>query len=299
MHGPDFIVVGAPKCGTTSLHRYLSRHSDVFVGRKEPHYFGSDLDFAGRRMSFAEYEQSFASAEERINGDISVWYLYSTRAAVEIRNHNPKAKIVIMLRNPVDQMYSMHSQALFTRDENEPDFQTAIDLERQRTTGTSLPPFANVKHAIFYRAIAQFSTQILRFRNEFSSDQIHYALLDDLREAPEAAWRDLEIFLDISQRSLPAGAPANPNKVNRSKKLADATASLPRVAARRLGLALLPRPAKDKLIRIHGAVRDWNRVYAPRSPMDENLRAQLINEFSEEVSALESILDRDLTQWRR
>ena len=84
---PNFFIVGAPKCGTTALHAYLSQHPDVFMSDpKEPHYFGSDLDFRYRRRpSDAQYRSYFAGAGDRRRiGEASVWYLYSECAADEI-----------------------------------------------------------------------------------------------------------------------------------------------------------------------------------------------------------------------
>ena len=64
---PNFLIVGAPKCGTTAMWKYLQAHPDVFLSpRKDMHYFGSDLRFSKRkRFSEAEYLQFFAGAKEK------------------------------------------------------------------------------------------------------------------------------------------------------------------------------------------------------------------------------------------
>src|SRR5665647_751711 len=110
---PDFFIVGAPKCGTTAMNNYLAQHPDVFMAQKEIHYFGSDLKMRVK-VSESEYLNYFQNAEEKkLIGEASVWYLFSEKAAAEIKAFSPQAKIIIMLRDPIDVLHSLHSQHLF------------------------------------------------------------------------------------------------------------------------------------------------------------------------------------------
>src|SRR6266545_5937438 len=132
MRRPDFFIVGAPKCGTTALNDYLKDHPEIFISaRKELHFFGSDLVFRGpRRITEQEYLSFFAPARhEKRLGEASVWYLYSQQAAAEIKAFSPAARIIIMLRNPVDMMYSLHSQRLYNGRETISDFAKALATE--------------------------------------------------------------------------------------------------------------------------------------------------------------------------
>ncbi|MGH7858384.1 MAG: sulfotransferase, partial [Candidatus Binatia bacterium] len=117
---PDFFIVGAPKCGTTAMNDYLAQHPDVFVpARKEMHFFGCDLVFTIPRITRDEYLQAFANwrGQKRI-AEASVWYLYSRTAVREIREFSPAARILVMLRQPVDMMYSLHSQRIYNGTED-------------------------------------------------------------------------------------------------------------------------------------------------------------------------------------
>ncbi len=136
---PDFFIVGAPKSGTTALNNYLSQHPDVFMAQKELHRFGSDLKM---RIvpSQEEYLQSFQSAGEgKLIGEASVWYLFSKTAATEIKRFSPAARIVIMLRNPVEVLPSLHSQNLYNGNEDTKDLKKALDLDVERKKGNFLP----------------------------------------------------------------------------------------------------------------------------------------------------------------
>ena len=135
MRRPDFFIVGAPKCGTTAMIDYLKQHPEVFVpDRKELDFFGRDLVFKGHRLTEEEYLGFFsrATAEKRA-GEGSVWYLHSKTAALEIKDFSPNARIIIMLRNPLDMMYSFHSQRLYNGNEDIENFSAALDAEAERT----------------------------------------------------------------------------------------------------------------------------------------------------------------------
>src|SRR3972149_11450918 len=108
---PNFFIVGAPKCGTTAMYTYLKQHPEVFMSDlKELHFFGTDH----HRINYTPYTKeqylSFfdGAGDKRRIGEASTSYLYSERAAVEIKEFNPFARIIIMLRNPVDVMYAYH-----------------------------------------------------------------------------------------------------------------------------------------------------------------------------------------------
>jgi hypothetical protein len=109
MRKPDFFIVGAPKSGTTAMYFYLKQHPEIFMPeRKELHFFGSDFFAPHFVRDLKEYLKFFEGADNKKRiGEASVWYLYSKRAAFEIKEFNPDADIIIMLRNPVDMMYSL------------------------------------------------------------------------------------------------------------------------------------------------------------------------------------------------
>lgn len=105
---PDFFIVGAPKAGTTSIYSYLVQHPEIFMpARKEPYFFGQ-----WRRNSeedLRDYLRLFRGVpESKVAGEASTTYLYLQSAAEEIKAFRPDAKIIIMLRNPVDRAYSQY-----------------------------------------------------------------------------------------------------------------------------------------------------------------------------------------------
>jgi len=295
---PDFLVVGAPKCGTTTLYSYFKQSPHVYVPRKELHYFGADLDFALPTPTREEYEREFEPAGDRISWDVDVWYLYSRTAAREIRAYVPDVRIIISVRNPVDFMYSMHSQAVYSQDETEPSFRAALELEETRRRGRSVPNRAYVRHATFYRDLACFSEQVERYRAVFPPEQLHLMLLDDLAADAEAAWAGVSAFLGIPPVGVTRFRAVNANKGLHVPGLARAEAFLRRVVVPRLGLDRFPEPLKSIGKRTLRRIERLNTYHEPRPPLDPELRASLMAEFEPEICALEEILGRDLGHWR-
>ena len=115
---PGFFIVGAPKCGTTSFYHYLRQHPQIFMpDNKEPHYFGSDLK--KRSDEFIKTEEEYLSLfkdadSSQMAGEASTFYLYSKAAQKEIKGFNPHAKIIIMLRNPIDFLHSLRISFVFS-----------------------------------------------------------------------------------------------------------------------------------------------------------------------------------------
>ena len=113
---PTFFIIGAPKCGTTSLHTYLNSHSQITMSHpKEPHYFSTDIENGGIRNK-EKYEDCFSHSDGNAVavGESSTLYLYSKVAVQNICKYNKDAKFITMIRNPIEIARSFHQVALTT-----------------------------------------------------------------------------------------------------------------------------------------------------------------------------------------
>lgn len=115
---PNFFIVGGPKCGTTSLFEWLRRHPDTYLPVKEPNFLSRDVfdarDVPGAVTDWGAYLNRLMPIEhaDKITGESTPRYLYSDIALELLSRHNSRPKILIILRNPIDLVFSLHGQML-------------------------------------------------------------------------------------------------------------------------------------------------------------------------------------------
>src|SRR5215469_6450999 len=130
MTKPNLFIVGAPRCGTSSLWTYLKGHPEIFMSAKKELYFFDRDDIDSREgKSREDYLRHFpASSDHKKVGEATPSYLRSRHAPQAIKAFSPRAQIIIMLRNPVDVLHSLHSMALYS---SEPivDFAAALEAD--------------------------------------------------------------------------------------------------------------------------------------------------------------------------
>ncbi|MBK1646951.1 hypothetical protein CKO25_20490 [Thiocapsa imhoffii] len=298
MKNVDFFIVGAPKCGTTAMYSYLKRHPQIYFPEvKEPHYFGSDLDFHGQsRITLKQYEDLYKNASaNQILGDASVFYLLSEYAAVEIKKYNPEAKIIIMLRDPIVVMHSFHSQRLYVGTETIEDFIEALDAETDRKAGKRLPRHIGLRQGLYYRDVVRFDRQVERYLERFDNDHVHIVFYDDFSKDPRASYEAICNFLGITPELYFKFEPVNANKIVRYRWLRDVMKSKPKSFSR-LYHILIPHTALrhsfSKLI------NKFNLVHKIRTPIPEDIMIKLRRELHESVTGLEKMTGKDLSSWK-
>ncbi len=296
---PNFFIVGAPKCGTTALNAYLKQHPEIFIPDvKELHYFGSDLNFnitGWEKKGREDYIRLFEKAQHhRAIGETSVWYLYSETAAREIKLFSPAARIIIMLRNPVDMIYSLHSQYVYEGNEDIADFGAALDAEEKRKRGALVPAHTYLVKSLFYRDVAKYSHQVQRYIEAFGKENILVIVYDDFSENAAGEYKKALRFLNVDDNFEIDMKVVNPNKVLRSRHLQESMMNPPRTLLR-LG-RYLKIPLKIQSIAME-KIRTFNTRYETRRSMDMELRQALKREFRDDVERLSLLLGRDVSFW--
>lgn len=303
MRRPDFFFVGHPRSGSGRLDGYLQGHPDIFMAPKELHFFGSDLEYNDPPRSLDNYLACFDGAGSQPRaGEASTWYLASTRAAQEIHDFAPDARILILLRNPVSWLHSLHSHMVFAAYEDITDFRAALDAGEDRQAGRRLPPPWSIpRGGTLYRSLVDYAAQVQRFLDVFPAEQVHVIIFDEFRDAPEETLDGVLRFLDVrvdfpGRDTVLQGTKrsTNSNRVPRSRRL-QAWLKRPPVRSLLQGLVEPPFPGAELAVR---GLRRANIRYTPRQPMPDDLRAQLTEAFRPEVEALEALLGRDLSRWK-
>jgi hypothetical protein len=297
---PNLFIVGAPKSGTTALSTYLDRHPEIFVAPHEMIYFGTDLavmDAPGRprRRRDDYYLATFAPhRQERYRGDHSVTYLYSRTAANEIFEFEPDARIIAMVRDPVDQMHSQHSELVYQGEEDITDFAEALAAEDDRRQGRRVPATTTKPFGLLYREIASYAEQIERYLSVFGPERVHVVVFDDFAADTAGEYRSVLEFLGVDPGFAPSFEVVNPNKVVRSSFARDQLRGGSPVV-RRLGRLMVPSARSRARLRRRAAA--MNTVHRARDDVDPDLRRRLRQEMAPGIHHLERLLDRDLGAW--
>lgn len=271
---------------------YLRQHPDVFMSPvKEPGYFGKDLGIPESVETEAEYLKLFAGARgQKCIGEGSTWYLCSNDAAREIQEFNPDAKILIMLRNPVDMIHSLHSYLIWMGWETIEDFSEALDAENDRRAGRRIPyPLYPVK-PLLYREMVKYNEQVGHYLETFDVEQVKVIIFDDFKRDAALAFRETCEFVGIDPNFQPVIEKVNENRSVRNPRLHQLLMR-PDPRLKRLIRGLMPQSmrarAGEKLILM-------NSQTASRQTLPDEIRCRLQEEFTPDVEALSELLNRDL-----
>ncbi len=286
---PNFFIIGAPKCGTTSLHSWLSDHPQIYLPvLKEPHFFSTDLAMWGRLTS-CEYQELFqpAGQEHIAIGEASTHYLRSRVAVARILEHLPDARFIVCIRNPLSMVLSWHRQCLNEGVQNISDFKAAWYQREYRST--AVPIFCRDRSSLDYGEVCKIGSQLERLLNLVPREAVHIVVLDDLKNDPQSSYLAILDFLGVDDDG------------RRDFPVSNAASILPSLIAGVIQGAITVK----RLLRIRNigfGILPWLHEYfrKPVRPVniDHELQLELMDYFEPEIIKLETILDRDFTTWR-
>lgn len=287
---PDFFLIGAPKCGTTSLFSWLQRHPDTYLPKKEPNFFSPDIldvkGYAGAVQSEADYLERLCPPEAagKLTGEATPKYLYSDAARSRLAPEAERVKLIVLLRNPIDLAVAMHAQNVRQGHEPEPDF------ARAWARGAAAPG----DRMTDYRFWGRPGAQLERYLNLFPRDRVLVMLLEDEMQAePAAAHARALTFLGLSPQRLDSYAAENPRKSYRSPRLQGLSRRARRgvyAALNRLGYTSQGTGLLRAFDRLNG-----NRP--GRAELAPELRADVAAELAEDVSRVAVCLGRKRLPW--
>ena len=298
---PDFLIVGAAKSGTSSLHSYLSKHPDIYMPekRKELYFWHvatnsnrSIIDHAGegniptRLNEYLEYFED--TRKDQITGEACPSYLYFREHVLQnLKKHHANwkdVKIIIILREPVSRIISQYRFVCKKRlDPEFLSFSDSLRAEGDRVKQNELLP------DLFYTEVSKYSDQVEFYLKNFNN--VHVCLYDDLKENPRKLLENLCDFLEVDSSKMPELDFEVVNASTGAKKLKHPLIVQKARRAGRLLLGWLPERLKVYLReKFEGALSEPEVI-----PDDEvgSLRVA----FQEEIKRLEAILGRDFSSW--
>ena len=234
-----------------------------------------------------EYRNLFAGAQdEKAVDEASTYYLYSQTAPEAIKECNPKAKIIIMLRDPVEQIISSYNFSVQKGHETARSLQDALELEDKRKEN---PSAGKMPKSYLYSGKAQFSKHVKRWQKYFDDSQIKIILLDDLKESPEEIYQDTLAFLGVEKTDFtPEFSQENTGGGPRFRWLNHAIKH-PSSPIRKVA-ELIPKSLAKRIRDTLNAVL----LTKNKQNVSESTRKKLRKMFQPEVIKLSKLLDRDL-----
>lgn len=298
---PNFLIIGAAKSGTTSLHKYLNQHSQIYMSPdEEMHFFAyeqQELDWQGigdislkKRVihKLEDYQSHFDSVLNEVAiGEKSAFYLYEPKAPERIQYYLPNVKLITVLRNPVERAYS--SFLHLVRDGREPlnSFAQALAREEERIRNNWEPLW-------HYQKGGFYNDQLKRYFNRFDPDQIKVCLYEDYQNNPQEFMQDIFKFLEVKTQFTP----------DTSKKfnVGQNQATVPK---NKVWHEFLSQPNVIKSLTkqlFPQATRTWIRETLKQKnlgqpPLTADVRKYLIESYRQDIMDLQVLIQRDLSDW--
>ena len=295
---PNFLVIGAARSGTTSLHHYMRVHPEIFMSPvKEPNFFA----FEGERFDVqheapgwrhwsrhstphpAEYRTLFRHVKaEKAIGEASPSYMRSPGAAERIRRTIPGARLIAILRDPAERAYANYMGRLRDGTERNQDAHDAI-------CGALSGQGPDWRREV-YIDLGFYHARLRPFYDRFDRDRIRVVLFDDFVRDRHAVLRELFSFLGVD----PAFEPDTSIVYNSSGRIVNPLLRFAWTNSNALRARVqpwLPRPVREA---------GWALVQRnlSRPPLPPDLRAALVERYRADILKLERLLDRDLSRWR-
>jgi hypothetical protein len=296
---PNFLIIGAAKCGTSSVYMYLKQHPEIFMSAvKEPHFFSftnetKRTNGPGDTVTEAitdidVYESLFDGVrEEKAIGEASPTYIYQPQAPDRIHQLIPDVKVIAILRNPAERAFSAYMHVVRDRREKAHDFAHALALEEKRIN-ENWGPIWHYKNGGFYYQ------QLKRYFDRFPQENIKIILYEDLRQDQNTVLKEIFKFLDVDPNFEPdLSVKFNVSGEQKSKFIHTLTLLLfenPN-PIRWFSRNLIPERLRWKV------TNHVRRLNLKKQSIPADIKAELINQYREDIKKLETLINRDLSKW--
>lgn len=263
---------------------------------KEPHFLSTDLPGLREVETDDAYMALFEDGGMRLCGEASASYLYSRAAIPAAVARNSAARVIVLLRNPVDAAHALHQELTYNLSESETDFPRAWQLQEARQQGHHIPRSCREPAMLQYRAVYRYADQIPRLLECVPAHQVLVLLFDTLTANPRDVYERVLSLLGVEDDGRDTFPRVNAAKSLRSRALSQAHRSGPPV------LGPLYRPMKRAanamgLYPSHLLAR-WNVASRQRAPLSASFRRELLVEFEPDIRAVEETVARSLPEWR-
>jgi hypothetical protein len=295
---PNLFVVGFAKCGTTALHQYLSTHPNIHpCFPKEPHFFIEDTWRRRPARTEAQYLQFFAGApkDARVFVDSSALYVYSPPALRRIHEFNADARIIVMVRHPVDMLASYHRYLCRMFVEDVTNFEEAWNLQETRAAGHNLPRGCEFPVLLQYDNLGRVGKHIAALLDIWPRSRVKIVFFDAFVKAPLEHYKDILDFIGVPYDGRTEFPRVNEGGAWRSRFVG------------RIMLKAWPFAIKIvnrvNVVSVLRGTQFWmflwglNSTRDEQAPMDPSFRRRLIDVFRDDIQLLSATTGRNLDHW--
>lgn len=285
----NFFIVGAPKAGTTSLHNYFMEHDNIFMPEmKEPNYFAyeqiveQNLFYKERGVgTLSEYNNLFKEVkDEKAVGEASVSYLFYDQTPKKIKDYNPNAKIIILLRDPIKRAHS-HYLMDYKLGYTNVSFE---DIVNNRSNH-------KLKNLYYqqYIELGLYYEQVKRYIDTFGTESVKIYLNEDLKKDTKGIVKELLHFLEVDSNSIPDISKEYNTYKKPKNKLLHKLFTFQKLR-NKLG-KLLPQSIKNFILNFILEETD-------KPEIENETLIKLKEIYNEDISNLEKLIKRDLNKWK-
>jgi hypothetical protein len=290
---PNFFIVGAAKSGTTSMWRYLKQHPEVFMPdgkiKKEPAYFSELAGYESQDRYYSLFEN--AQEQHVAVGEASTAYLSDPSSPERIAAEIPDARIIIMLRNPVDRAYSLYNWMTQEGYEYASSFEHALELEEKRVEDEH---FKHENPQYYYNYLyfrsGLYSEQVKRYSDKFDEEDILVLIFEEFVLDTASAYRGACRFLGVDPSFTPDLKVHNESRDVFYPPLQYLIRRLSGLFNRLAGRTTVEKDRRDALLNVGLSAQ-------PPPDLQTSLRAELREAYRNDVQRLESLIGRDLGLW--
>ncbi|MFN8492583.1 MAG: sulfotransferase [Caldilineaceae bacterium] len=297
MSWPTFVILGAPRAGTTALYAALRQHPQIYMSAvKEPNFFAygemTTLPFQGPATALmagrivntrAAYEALWGASHSALAIGEASMTNFMPRACERIRHYAPDAKLIAILRQPAERAYSQFINARRAGWEPLADFEAALAAEPLRLAQGWIP-------YLCYKYRGYYAARLAPYFAAFPREQIRIYRYEAWRTTPQTVLQDLFAFLGVDATFMPV---VNP----------------------RLNAGQLPRPWLQTLVRQFRRCKPWLARWTPQAwqsamgqrlarrtlasppPLSGALHRQLMDAYRTDIERLQVLLDQDFSDW--
>ena len=297
---PNFLIIGSPKSGTTSLYHYLNQHPQIYMSPvKEPRFLcldGEILDWCGPGdkkqfidgsiTKFKDYQALFEGVSNEIAiGEASTWYLYYPRTPEKVKHYIPDVKLIAILRNPAERAYSNYLMNLRLGNESLKDFAQALQAEDQRVEN-------NWSQIWFYKRRGYYYKQLKPYFDVFGNDKIKVYLYDDLKSDLNGLLKDIFEFLGVDGQFIPNTTA----KYNTAKPVVPKNQLLYDFFTKDNPMKAVLRPFLSEEFR-RSFVSSIKAKDLTNPSFKDEVKEQLLQDYLEDIQNLQDLIGRDLSVW--